>query len=775
MRRYIWLLLLVLWGGLLIYPWPGLPPLANFLLYPLSPLQIDYAPVQLEIPGSPQPGLKIRYDQRGVPYLFAPSDTALAFGMGYVHAKDRLFQLEMLRRTVRGRLSEVAGAKALPSDRWWLKFAFEKQSAEAYQKTQREYPALAAQFAAYARGFNHYLKNLAPGEKPVEFHLLGFEPTPMQPYAPIMLVRYMDKVLNYNENDLQFSALASRLPDSLIRYYYPWNSPYAFATYPERESAAEPTRAPEAIYALDHDFSGAEVKRARNTERGSNNWAVAAKRSASGHSLLCNDTHLGLDLPGTWYEVHQVVGDKRCHGFSIPGAPYVISGTNGDVAWGMTNATWDLVDFFQLETNAQGQYRLDGQWTDLEERSAVIPVKGAPADTHRYYHSHFGPVDSLHGYFLATDWVASDFSQPVMLALDQLNRAESLEEASAALARFGHPPQNFILSDRHGAIGLVTAGQAQIHPRPTRGVRPGRSRSDKVPFTMANAAVSLIRPSRGWLHSANHHQRTDSLAPYLNTLFAPSARGRQIAAYLQSDSLATPASMQALQGQLIDGEWPLLRKHILTTVPAQWRALFADWDGACTEESRAATLYNAYKWELHRQFSQTLLGEFDFLPPAEHFFYLLQTGAPLPLPSGDSLDRLALAARAWRQTLEDLQASLGADTAQWTYRNFHRIHFRHLAGIEAFSKDPFGAPGSPRTVNVSSGNPATHGPSMRTVIELGGEEPKIFTVHASGQSGQPGHPHYVDQIDPWCQMQYFPIHWAQTPTQGDWAASIDFE
>lgn len=775
MQKWIWPLVAVIWLILLSWPIEGVPRLTKFLLYPSSPLQINYAAADLKLSDSPHEHLEIAYDDRGVPHIFAENESAMAFAMGYTHAKDRLFQLEMLRRTVKGRLSEVAGERAIPSDRWWLKFDFEKKSIEALQKMKEEEPDLVNVFESYANGFNYFIEKLSPNEKPLEFHLLGFNPTPMKAYAPVMLIRYMDKVLAYRENDLKFTALKNYLPDSLIDFYYPWQSDYAFPIYPEL-STSDSTVVKEGTvtnYISQNDFPNAIMGLGEQNEVGSNNWAVSSKKSTTGNSFLCNDTHLGLDLPGTWYEVHQVVNGRIIHGFSIPGAPFVVSGFTEDIAWGMTNATWDLSDFYALEINDDNQYKLDENWEEMEAREVVVPVKGKEDFKFNYYNTWFGPADTVNGAFLATHWVADNFDFNEMKAFYELTRAKSVNEAYEVLLGFGHPPQNFVLADKQGQIGMVTAGCALMHNKPSRGIILGKHKNQKAKLVHQGRKLFVINPEKGWNQSSNHNQVTDSLAPYLNSIFAPSARGRRISERLSRKNKIDRDYLKNMHGEVIDGEWPLLKDHILKTSPSTVKKYLQNWNGACEEESVAATIYHKYKWNLRDSIAKNLLGDFDFVPPAEHLFYLISTNDTLPGPNG-YIAINTLANKVWEITLQELEEDYGNSIEDWTYGKYHKIYFRHLTKIEALSNDPFPAKGSPRSINVSTGLPSTHGPSMRTLIELTPNGPIAETVIAAGQSGQPGHANYIDQIDDWYKVEYFPVKWINTPESETWDMKIEF-
>ncbi len=777
MRKWSWLFVLVVWIGLLSYPWAGLPPLREFLLYPTTPLQIEHSSEAIEISDAPYPSLYLRYDERGVPHVFGNSEYAVAYGMGYAHAKDRLFQVEMLRRTVRGRLSEVAGPAAIKSDRFWLKFNFEAKAEEQFEALRKTDPELVLRFEAYAEGFNKYLADLDPTQKPLEYHLLGFGPKKMEAHTPIMLIRYMDKVLDYREDDLKFSALKNLLPDSLIELYYPWSREYEYPIYPELSNSKSESNASQTLtaYTSKSMFPEAEVQDDITQDLGSNNWAVSAEKSATGNAFLCNDTHLGLDLPGTWYECHQVINDRVVHGLTVPGAPVVVSGYTRDLAWGMTNATWDLTDFYALETDGKGNYKLDGEWLTLEPRVAELPVKGAKTLKITYYDTYFGPTDTIEGEFLATNWVASQFESNEMKALIGLTKAKSVQEGYESLQQFGHPPQNFVLADAHGDIGMVTAGYAAIHKAPTRGIIMGKSKEDRVVYQHMGRELFVLEPEKGWNHSANQAQVANERTPFLNNSFAPTARGRRIGAMMEARGKIDRAYLKEMQNDVHDGEWPLLKDHIHETAPYDMMKVLREWDGNCTEQSQAATVYNYYKWSLHDTISSLLIGDFDYPPRAEDLFYLISRSDTLPGVNSPIYVQ-EIAARMWAKVLRDMKEKyVSKEPNDWRYGEYHQIHFRHIARIPAFEFPPFAAKGSSRTVNVSTGLPGTHGAAMRTVIELTPDGPKADFVIAGGQVGRPEHEHYTDQIMDWYNGRYFKIEPIKAPQEKEWQQEITFK
>ncbi len=760
-RKLIPLVLLVLWLFLMMYRFGVNPRFGMLLSYTTSPLHIDdYHEQPLEMRETPYGAVQVGVDSLGIPSIFAPNDHAAAYATGFLHARDRLFQLEMLMRTVKGQLSEVAGAAALPSDRFWRKFEFDSLTPIWYAAYKSQDTVLANRFEAYCAGINEYIQSMHFGSMPLEFHLLDFRPARFKPENMFYLIRYMDQVLTYSEDDLKATEARSLLGEELYNFYF---APYArepFPIYPDfavADSIWQPMvmGRPEILaQGPGYRFPNALEKNQDELSLGSNNWVVGPSKSKTGNPILCNDTHLQIALPATWYEVQLVVDGKLRRGMTIPGQPFIISGYNEKVAWGMTNATWDLVDFYELDADDNGNYFLDGLWRPLESFQEVIKVRGGDDLVQTYWRSHFGPVDTTgyNGRWIAVNWIAQQKSNEGM-AFAGLEKAENVQEAFAALQHFMQPPQNFILADNQGNIGLVTGGAASLHRDPVKGVRLGVKSDNKVPFTPMNQLLNHFNPERGWTASANQEHINHPLSAHLSTRYEASARGRRIDQLMSSQEKLGFEELRALHLDIIDLEWELLRPAMEQYLKPGQFALLADWDGSMDINLVQPTLFYNFKLKLTEVVQEAIHPELNYNPLFQEMYQLVVSQPTLPTHEGE-VTTASLVKKAWKESWKELTERFGEGSENWKYGLFHQSAVNHITRLPQLSMPLFASPGSNRTVNVASKLPSTHAASMRTIIELTPEGPKTRLMLTGGQSGRFNSANYHDQIDHWLLGQY---------------------
>lgn len=779
-KKLLFSLLAILLWAVLLMRIGDKPRMGKLMLYTTSPLQagkgFDNAKkFKAGVWGS----LSIGYDTLGVPFIFAKSDTALDFGMGYVHARDRMFQVEMIRRTVSGRLSEVAGPKALSLDLFWRKFGFERKAKQWFEEVKQLYPEQAARLEAYAEGYNHYLSTMPYQELPAEFHLLDMAPGQMHPGDCYLLIRYMDFMLNYAENRLKHSELQSLIGDSLYQFYFPGITKDAFPMYqglaptPETWQSLLNTHSPHTQARATGLFPHAKTEQDAASSLGSNNWVVAGSKSTSGFPILCNDTHLGITLPPVWYEVHRKSNSGKVHGLSIPGAPFIISGFNDSVAWGITNATWDLVQFYALETRGANQYVLDGKTVEYQSRYDTIEVRGEKPQYCHFKESAFGILDTFDGKWLAVDWVGMRNSHEE-IAFANLMKATNLGEMKSALQHFHQPAQNFVLADASGNIGMMTCGLASLPSKPIRGIIQAKNSSDKIPFIPLQSIIQQTNPSVGYLASANQHQVKGPLADLISLRYESPARGRRIHQLLESKPQLSPKDMMHLQGDIVDSEWNILKAPLLRALPTALQEKLKDWDGRCDTNSVAATLFYAFKLNLPRVVGQLLHPQTTYYPQDVHLFHLLEKQKSLPIAKGristDSLIRLT-----WDSAKAELAQKLGDQLNTWKYGRYHRFVVNHIAKLAPFSLPEVPANGNNRTVNVSSRMPASHGASMRTIIALSPKGPKAWMLVSGGQSGRINSRHYADQVDDYHAVRYHEVRYPDEFNPKVYSTTIQFQ
>jgi penicillin amidase len=507
------------------------------------------------------------------------------------------------------------------------------------------------------------------------------------------------------------------------------------------------------IYLTENTFPNAITHYDTNYVVGSNNWVVHASKSATGNAFLCNDTHLGLRLPSTWYEIAVVSGDRKRRGLSIPGAPFIVSGFNEFTAWGMTNATWDLTDFYHLDLNDAGDaYELDGEYEKLEPFVEKFAVKGGDTIAYTYYKSYFGPVDTIHGEFLATQWVAEVPSNDGR-AFFELQQSTNIEDAFHAVHYFMQPTQNFVLADNAGNVGLATSGLALRNRAGKRGIINGNRKSVKSDYYPTHDILNSFNPDRGWVASANQQHIAGDASRLLSTRYAPTSRGRRIAQMMENQEIIDRNYLHQMHIDVVDLEWEWMSEKILNLLDTEWKVRMTRWDGKCDTSSSEAAFFIVYKEWVEQIFESEFNSEIAMYPQEEHMMYLLMEYDTLPTTSGILVSEDILR-RAVDSTFQQLTDELGDDVSKWTYGQVHKTTVRHITGLEPLGLEAFGSMGSNRTVNVAGGFPTTHGPSMRTVIELTPDGPVAELMITGGQSGRPNSANYADQIDHFRSGEY---------------------
>ncbi len=777
------------WCWLLFKPWEGLPPVHSFFHWSSSPLRITGAEKEdLEIEG-PYADLRIGIDSLGVPHIFGESAEAVAYGVGWMHARDRLFQMELMSRVVKGRISEVVGAVALESDMFWRKLEFERKAPLWWNQYAADEPAMAAEIAAYTRGINDYIAAMGPGDKPLEFHLLGFEPSPWKEENLFYLLRYMSHILSYNEDDLKATEMQFVLGEECYNFWYPTRIPdeLRHPIYPEFAMDETQYRRLVTVPGLDAEqrvsgssgvyqyrspaplspvsmmrFPQAKVKTMDDFGLGSNNWAVSGRRTRNGRPYLCNDTHLMLAFPSTWYEIHKEVVAKDgkagawSRGFGVAGSPFVITGFNQYVAWGMTNATWDLTDFYLLERDGKGRYKLDGRWEPLDSFEVSIAVKGQKdAVRKQYYRTYFGPADTASGNLLALRWIGEQAGNEGA-AFHYLERAANIEQAFSALHHFRQPPQNIVLADAAGNIGMMTAGAALVHPDPQRGIRIGNRRVARIPFTNMHDLYRRLNPATGYVASANQEQVDHPLATHISTRYESRTRGLRISSLMDShaDGSMGPEELRALHMDVYDGEWEMLKPLLQQISGSHWATL-KDWDGVLDTVRVAPTLYNSFRRTAMEMIGAHLDSGLRWLPVETYALHLLVNRDSLRMAQG-WIPKMTFVRHVWDSSLARLSRSLGKDPQGWSYGRYHQTWVQHLLKLDPLSMAPFASPGNNRTLNVAGKLPSNHSASMRTLIGLGPQGPEARLMLTGGQSGRFNSPHYRDQIAHWLHGVYHP-------------------
>ncbi len=723
----------------------------------------------LVLPGLQAP-VEVLRDAWGVPHIFAQSSHDLFLAQGYVHAQDRLWQMELNRRSASGRLSELVGEATLGTDRLFRTIGFRRAAEAEFARLDTE---TKEGLEAYAAGVNAFLAQHR-GQLPIEFTLLRFAPEPWSPIDTVAFGKLMAWILGGHWSSALLRAhLVARFGVEGMRFLLP---PY-------------PTEAPVIVPSEAHyeTWNVAAVLRLLDAARGlpgigSNNWVVSGTRTGTGAPILANDPHLEAQMPSIWYEMHLVAGPYNVAGSTFPGTPGVIIGHNAEIAWGVTNAGPDVQDLYmeQFDPADPTRYRYQGRWESATLVREEIKVRGQrePVIEHVRITRH-GPilnnvVDGL-GTFLAMQWTALE-PGTVTTAIMRINRAQSWQGFRDALRFWTVPAQNFVYADRQGNIGYQLPGRIPIRAKgngllPVPGWTGEYEWVGEIPF---DRLPSAFNPARGYIATANNRIIPDGYPYFISAEWDPGYRARRIEAMLARTSHATLEDMQKIQLDLtsLPGQAFVQALHglHLTTEPASGLlAELQSWDGVLRPDSRPAAIYEAVRLSLAPLVFKAILGPDLYKRYLGHtaawqavLLRLLRTpGSPWWGPGG----RDPIVARAFDDAHALLTTRLGPDRSRWTWGQLHTMRFVHPVGrIPALAwvfnaTAPFTG-GDGYTVNNGGFDVSTFEQrsvaSYRQVLDLANWDNSL-AIHTTGQSGLPFNPHYRDFVPVWATGGYHPM------------------
>ncbi|HVE77566.1 MAG TPA: penicillin acylase family protein [Gemmatimonadaceae bacterium] len=745
--------------------------------------------------------VEVRYDDRGVPHIFARTPDDAYRALGYVVAQDRLFQLELQARAAAGTLTELLGARLVDADRETRARGMPRaaqQKLAALDPTSRSARAL----RAYAEGINAYLDAMPAAALPLEYRLLGTAPSRWAPINSVHLLNRMAQTLSFQTEDLERERAVALVGRAATDALWPRDNPVQEPVQPVPGRAAPvmdlsplpPPGRPDGD-ALLTAVAGSSLGRSVRTDVlagqdvavGSNNWAVAPRRTAAGRAILAGDPHLDLTLPSIWYEVHIVVpGELDVAGVTLPGAPWVVIGFNRDVAWSLTNAQTDAVDFYREQVDDAthpASYRMDATWRPVERRVDTLRApRGVVAAVDTLYFTHRGPLTRVGDVWVSMRWLALEAHDDLDV-FERAMRARSAEEWLAGYATFAGPAQNTLVADRGGHIAIRATGLVPIRPGGGAGdaIRDGSTAaSDWTGFLPAGRYPGATDPAQGFLASANQQPVDPHVSPvYFGRDYPAPWRAMRINALLRADSSVTPDEMRAFQTD------PGSVRAELFTVALLDAARRRDLAGRDARLGRAAALLAA--WDRRYQPDDTLAVLFEAAMEelTERTWDELRApgGARVLTPGGATLYRLlADPASAWwddrgtpaRETRDEiLVASLSAalDTVTrtrgppgrgWRWGDARPARIGHLLRIPALSAPPLAVRGGPGTLNPSG--PNGFGSSWRMVVELG-PVVRAWATYPGGQSGHPGAAAYDDRLSLWRQGALAPVALPRTPDE----------
>ena len=748
---------------------------------------------RIELQGLSKP-VEILRDSWGIAHIYAQTQDDLFFAQGFVAAQDRLWQMEIWRRTGEGKLSEVLGPSALERD----KFARLMRYRGDMQAEWNSYAADARPIIqAFVRGVNAFIET-SRDNPPIEFQLTGIRPEPWTP--EVCLTRMAGYVMTRNASSEVLRAQVAKLlgtekTDALIE-----TDPFKKIEIPAGLS----------LDGIDNKILAGANAASRSVSfqpgqpstEGSNDWVVSGALTKTGKPILANDPHRSIGLPSLRYLVHLVGPGWNVIGAGEPTLPGIAAGHNERIGFGFTIVGIDQQDLYVEETNPSDptQYLYRGRWEKMKIEREVIPVKGNPAPYETEVELHFtvhGPViyedKALHRAY-ALRWVGSEPGSAGYLASLSLNRAKSWEEFLKALERWRVPSENLVYADVDGNIGWQAAGSAPIR-KGWSGLLPVPGSSGRYEWNGWLPLSELPRaynPSKHFIATANHKIIPEGYKHEINFEWSAPFRFQRIEEVLGKGTKFTVEDFERLQHdetslparELV----PLLLIALSLDSRTQMRdayELLKGWDYTLRRDSAAAALYETWLQKLSVRFAaQVVPPEVQKLVEATTMFRPMLRAFNDPGKGFGVNPQIKLSLMMSESLIEaitELQNKFGRDMNKWRWGDLHFAEFKHPLSTDDTTRAVFDLKSIPRggdanTVNATSGARFIQrsGASFREILDLNNWDDSV-AINVPGQSAQPESPHYGDLLPLWSEGKYFPLLFSRAKIEKNAAERLVLE
>ncbi|WP_435194159.1 penicillin acylase family protein [Natronomonas sp. EA1] len=723
---------------------------------------------------SPYGPATVRYDEWGVPHIEADDEGALFYATGYAQAADRLFQLDLQRRVMRGRLSEVVGDATIDSDEFNRRMGFTEAAEVTWDAVDG--PAREAAIA-FAAGVNASIED---GPLPPEFALLDYEPREWTPVDTVLMEKQISWNLTGSFRTLRHARLREALDAETYETLYPSRLDHDASIIrdgdgglPEPESRAEDVDAPPAALT---DWVGQF-----ETEPwvGSNSWGVRGDHTDTGRALVANDPHLSLMAPPVWYELHLAGPNFDARGVTFPGVPFVVIGGNTHGAWGFTNVGADVLDVYRYETR-EGQYRYRGAWRDYETTEETIPVAGGEDVTITRRRTVHGPVLEREGYEVAVAWTGHGPTRTTD-AIYAYNASEGIDDVREATRLFDEPTQNLVYGDEDGNLLYYTTGAIPVRRTDGEMVRGDRVFDGSagegewagfVPFESADWEGEGFVPFEEKPHLDNpayvataNQRVVDDPDYYLAEAYSDPYRGIRI--YDRMDARArsgepfTRGFARGLQRDTVDLRAVGLLDDLVAAAAdreelVDWVDALADWDQRMSRDAEAALAF-AFFVDAYRKRVASPVLESAGLDPDDESLYprmwvVQQLDEDHPVFAGR--DREAVLVAALEDAVETIE-----EQGYETYGDYNTTGAITHPFDQSFLNYPaYPTDGSPATVNnYRRGDPdnsSIAGSSWRMVVDAGAEGDCVLP---GGNDGVFLSDHYHDQLRLWAAGEFKPL------------------
>jgi penicillin G amidase len=727
--------------------------------------------------------VNVYFDERLVPHVFAEQDDDAYFVQGYLHAKFRLWQMEFQTHAAAGRLSELVGKKTIGLDRDMRRLGMVFAAENSLKEVEKD-PATLAQCNNYTAGVNAYIESLNESSLPLEYKLLGYYPEKWTNLKSALFLKFMSLDLAGGENDFELTNAKSVFSSADFDKMYPVIMDSLDPIIPKGTVFPNPGIALKIPSTADSLYFGKQDsvsirERKPNPDNGSNNWAVSGKKTKNGYPMLCNDPHLGLNLPSLWYEMQITTPTYNAYGATFPGAPAIIIGFNDYCAFGFTNAMRDVRDYYEIKfhDDSRKEYWFNNQWQKTTFRIEQIKVKGDSDYLDTVAYTNIGPVmydKSFNGFggrstndkYYAVRWKAHDPSNELKM-FTLLDKAKDYDDYLDAIKYLHTPGQNCLFACKNGDIAIWDQGEFPAKwKRQGDFVMPGTDSSyfwqGMIP---REENPHMLNPERGFVSSANQLP-VDSSYPYYLGGHYPPYRSWEINKRLNAMSNITPQDMMKLQtdnyNAFAEMALPVIVKNMEVTKLTNDERLYFEvlktWNLRNDVNSKGATLFVLAwdslenkvwndeflktKLQLMMPYESTLLNN---ILKDSSFKFLDDINTPQKETLGDDVTA------AFKKAVFSAKNAEADGRLEWG--KYKDTKVLHLARLEALSRLHLPIGGGTNTINAAN---SQHGPSWRMVVSLT-PETEAYGVYPGGQSGNPGSKFYDDFVDSWARGNYYTL------------------
>ncbi len=724
--------------------------------------------------------VRVIRDERGVPHIYASNEHDLYFMTGYITAQERLWQMDMVRHATQGRLSELFKRDMTETDYFLRALGM---SGKSQMLLDKEDPAILATLQAYADGVNAWITE--SGRKlPPEFRILGYKPEPWTMIDITNIIGFIgwDLASSNLSDEINRYKLGKMLgPEKASGLIADWDlvDEVVFPDFQIDEKLME-----EALSALG---SMKELEKLGIfTLSGSNNWAVSGSRSETGKPILSNDMHLGLNVPGFWMQMHQVIpGKLNVTGVIFPGEPFIIGGHNERIAWGMTNLSVDDIDLFVETVDSSGNnYLYNGQWLPFRSEEEVLKIGKDSSVTKVIRYTHHGPVISgmrgIDDAVLTMCWSGYHESDEIK-AVYLVNRAGNWDEFCTALSHFKSISQNFAYADVDGNIGLKTGGGVPI--RKGTGLLPRRGDTDEFEwkgYVPPELLPSSFNPDEGFVSSANQRTVTDDYPFFISGEFSMPYRILRIREMAAEKEIL---GIEDFKRMITDNHSAyaamltpvILRSSALITEPDEDEKAALEelkgWDYSMDASLIAPSLFEIIRIELARHIMHDELTDlYGSANGRQHDFYIYRMVSEGPdewvdnisTPRKETMEEII--AMSIRSAVDTLTSRYGKYGETWQWGRIHTLTLEHPLGsvkildrLLGLNSKTYAVGGSYHTVEPYTYREtfqANNGASERHIFNTADWD-KSLTVIPTGTSGIPGSPFYLSQTETYVNNGFY--------------------